>query len=155
MRHLIFVFAGVFLAACATPSGPTKQGAEEFLWAYTEAWNEHDTDKLGSEFWQTTDSVETETERLEAMFAQITADGYDRSTIHSILVCLGGEDMAVADMRFTRYLTSGEVMGPDMRASKYLLDWEEARGWRIRGVFGGDVNAPVACDLTLFPPMSE
>ena len=151
MRTLILAISAAVLAACTTSSVPTSQSAEDFMWGYTKAWNAHDTDTLGREYWQLTDSVETEIARLEATFEQMTAAGYERSTIHEILACAAGDDMAVAQMRYTLYLSSGEVMGPEMRATNYLLDWEDERGWRIRGVFPADVDAPPACDLTLLP----
>lgn len=153
---LVLVLA---LTACGgdpapVAEGPTSQNAESFMWAYTEAWNAHDTEALGRDFWQMTGSVEEETARLEAIFAQLEADGYDQSFIHEVFVCLAGENVALADMRFTRYLTSGEVMGPNLRGSRYRLDWEDDKGWRITEMFPAVAQEPVGCDLKIMPPLS-
>lgn len=154
MKYMSLAAGALCLAACASVKEPTLDSAEAFMWAYTEAWNAHDTEALGRDFWQMTGSVEEETARLEAIFAQLEAEGYDRSTIHEVFVCMAGENVALADMRFTRYLTSGEVMGPDLRGSKYLLEWEDGKGWRITQMLPAVAQEPVGCDLTLMPPLS-
>lgn len=118
------------------------------MWAYTEAWNAHDTEALGRDFWQMTDSVEEETARLEAIFQQMEAEGYDRSVIHEVLVCDDAGETARAGMRFTRYLTSGEVMGDDMRASGYELGWADGKGWRITGMFAAAADEPLSCEAS-------
>ena len=72
MRSLILAVSAALVAGCASAEAPTLDGAESFMWAYTEAWNAHDTESLGRDFWQMTGSVEEETSRLEAVFAQLT-----------------------------------------------------------------------------------
>lgn len=167
-RLIVSASAGALcLAACASAEEPTLEGAEAFMWAYTEAWNAHDTETLGRDFWQMTDSVEEETARLEAIFAQMEAEGYDRSTIHEILVCPEGEPSltraptfesgeAWAAMRFTRYLTNGEIMGAEIRASSYDLAWTEEQGWRIVGMGSAlEVGEMTCAGWVLYPPLSS
>ena len=149
---LVLVLA---LTACGgdpapVAEGPTSQNAESFMWAYTEAWNAHDTEALGHDFWQMTGSVEEETARLEAIFAQLEADGYDQSFIHGISACMANTmTTALAGVQFTRYLTSGEVMGPDLRGSRYRLDWEDDKGWRITEMFPVEAEDALGCDLSI------
>ena len=151
MRNSVMGACMLALSACGGAQdveieGATVESAERFMWAYTEAWNAHDTETLGRDFWQMTGSVEEETSRLEAVFAQLEADGYDRSTIHEVLVCDVEGETARAGMRFTRYLTSGDVMGDDMRASGYELTWADEKGWRITGMFAAAADEPLSCE---------
>ncbi len=146
MKYMSLAAGALCLAACASAEEPTLEGAEAFMWAYTEAWNAHDTEALGRDFWQMTGSVEEETARLEMVFTQLEADGYDRSIIHEVLVCDAAGETARAGMRFTRYLTSGEVMGDDMRASGYELGWADGKGWRITGMFAAAADEPLSCE---------
>ncbi|HBH88655.1 hypothetical protein [Ponticaulis sp.] len=146
MRSLILAVSAALVAGCASAEAPTLESAESFMWAYTEAWNAHDTEALGRDFWQMTGSVEEETSRLEMVFTQLEADGYDRSIIHEVLVCDVEGETARAGMRFTRYLTSGEVMGDDMRASGYELTWADEKGWRITGMFAAVADEPLSCE---------
>ena len=146
MRTGIFGFAALMVAACADAEETPMDQAEAYMWAYTEVWNELDTDTLAEDYWATTGDVETERVMLEGMFARMIEGGYDHSVIHDILVCPVDETHAIASMKFTRYLTSGEVMGPDMRATSYQIEYEDGPGWRIRSVTGADPDAPLSCD---------
>ena len=147
MRNWVAAGLGLAVAAgCAsTPEAAIESDAEAFMWGYTEAWNRHDTQSLAANYWAMTPSVEEEKARLDATFKQMVDQGYARSTIHEIKSCPTGENTAWAGMKFTRFLTDGEVMGPRDRASEYGLTWKDDRGWRITSIGGSDASKPLEC----------
>jgi len=57
------------------------------------------------------------------------------------------EGEALVRFKFTRFLTSGEVMGPDERISHYTLQHFDD-GWRITGFASADAVAGSGCKFS-------
>lgn len=150
MKRFALLLALASLAACNTTSEPRLAGGPEadpavFMRGYTEAWNRHAASEIAANYYDMGQTVEAQTASLETTFEQMRAQGYDKSDIHEIEACRTGDSEAWAGMKFTRLKTDGEPLGPPLRASEYRLEWDDARGWRIKSVGGRDVDAPLEC----------
>jgi len=134
------------LAACATTPAKPEAAVEQVMWGYTKAWNKHDAAAIAKDFYRLGRSVEEQTAANEKTFADLVAQGYDKSIIHEIKGCITGPDKAWAGMKFTRMKTDGKPLGPDMRASGYELT-KLPEGWRITrmGAGGASPDQPLAC----------
>jgi hypothetical protein len=145
MRAMLL--ATLALSACATAPPMTPiQEVEATMWGYTRAWNKHDAATIARDFYRLGRSVEEQTEANKKTFADLVAQGYDKSIIHEVKGCMTGPDKAWAGMKFTRMKTDGKPLGPDMRASGYELT-KLPEGWRITrmGAGGASPDQPLAC----------
>lgn len=135
------------LSACATapPKTPVEE-VEATMWGYTRAWNRHDAATIARDFYRLGRSIEEQTAANERTFADLVAQGYDKSIIHEVKGCIIGPDKAWAGMKFTRMKTDGTPLGPAMRASGYELT-RLPDGWRITRMGAGGVAAdkPLEC----------
>jgi hypothetical protein len=135
------------LSACASapPMTPVAE-VEATMWGYTRAWNKHDAATIARDFYRLGRSVEQQTAANEKTFADLVAQGYDKSIIHEVKGCMTGPDKAWAGMKFTRMKTDGKPLGPDVRASGYELT-KLPEGWRITrmGAGGASPDQPLAC----------
>lgn len=140
-----FLFAlGITLSSCMTMTKTPEQEVEEFMWAYTRAWNKHDAPTLARDFYRIGDrTVEQQTESFKKQFADLVAQGYTHSDIYEIKGCPTGADTAWAGMKFSRLKKDGGFVARD-RASSYTLK-KFADGWRIVSVGGGDFAKPLEC----------
>ncbi len=140
----------VLAAACATtseaPSLPPEKVVELFMWDYTKAWNQHDSQTIGRDFYRTGPSVAEQQANLERGFENLRAQGYHHSDIFEVVGCMTGADTAWAGMKFSRLKADGEPLPPKDRASSYTLQ-KFADGWRITKVGAGGVSAdkPLEC----------
>ena len=137
----------LWLAACASSPPPAPEAAvEQFMWDYTKAWNRHDAQTIGRDFYRTGPSVAEQQANLERGFESLRAQGYHHSDIFEIKACMTGENTAWAGMKFSRLKADGEPLPPKDRASSYTLK-KFTDGWRITKVGAGGVNAeqPLAC----------
>ncbi len=147
----MIALASFGLAACGSLETPTDSAGLErdpavFMKGYTEAWNRHDAASVAANYYDMGGrSVDEQTVALEGTFERMRAAGYDKSTIHEIKACETEPGAAWAGMKFTRWKTDGEPLGPDRQASEYQLKWEDARGWRIVSMGGRDVEPPLEC----------
>jgi hypothetical protein len=143
------LFPLLLLAACAgapvAPQSP-QQAVEQHMWAYTEAWNRHDSATIARDFYRTGASVAEQEASLERGFESLRAQGYHHSDIHEVKACITGADTAWAAMKFSRLKANGEPLPPTIRASSYTLA-RFPEGWRITKVGAGGVSAdqPLAC----------
>lgn len=139
--------ACVGLAACASapPLAPVK-AVEQFMWDYTKAWNRHDSQTIGRDFYRTGPSVAEQQASLERGFENLRSQGYHHSDIFEVKACMTGADTAWAGMKFSRLKADGEPLPPKDRASSYTLA-KFADGWRITKVGAGGVSAdqPLVC----------
>ena len=151
MRLLVGALLGVALGACV--SGPEagsslapEKAVEQVMWDYTKAWNRHDAAAIARDFYRLGRNVEEQTAANEKTFADLVAQGYDKSIIHEVKGCLTGADKAWAGMKFTRMKTDGKPLGPEMRASGYELT-KLPEGWRITrmGAGGASADKPLEC----------
>jgi len=145
--RLAIALATLALAACATaPVQVPEQAVEQFMWDYTKAWNRHDSQIIGLDFYRTGPSVEEQQANLERGFESLRAQGYHHSDIFEIKACMTGADTAWAGMRFSRLKANGEPLPPKDRASSYTLA-KFADGWRITKVGATPIKAedPLAC----------
>jgi hypothetical protein len=133
-------------AACATVAPPPEKAVEETMWGYTRAWNKHDAAAIAQDYYRLGRSVEEQTEANKKTFADLVAQGYDKSIIHEVKGCITAPDKAWAGMKFTRMKTDGKPLGPDMRASGYELT-KLPEGWRITrmGAPGASPDKPLVC----------
>lgn len=141
------VIVALMLGACASVPAPAPEKAvEQFMWDYTKAWNRHDAQAIGRDFYRTGPSIEEQQASLERGFENLRAQGYHHSDIFEIKACLTGADTAWAGMKFSRLKADGEPLPPKDRASSYTLS-KFADGWRITRVGAGGVSAdqPLVC----------
>ena len=147
MKITIAAFSlALMTAACAsTPVSKTPdQQVEAFMRAYTTTWNTHDAAAIAKNFYRQGPTVEEQTVSLAKSFADLKAQGYDKSDILEIKGCVTGADTAWAGMKFTRLKTDGTPLGAKDRASSYDLK-KFPDGWRIVKLNGWDAAKPLAC----------
>lgn len=138
--------SAVIAATLVTPvAAQSKESAAAFMKSYTDTWNQHDTEALATEYWDTKPTVEEEKSQLDAMFDRLVSQGYDKSTIHEIQTCMTDDTTAWAGMKFTRNTTDGGVIGDDPQASHYVLGWTDEKGWRVKSVKGADAADELTC----------
>jgi hypothetical protein len=145
--RLIAGLALFALCACASPPAPAPEAAvEQFMWDYTKAWNKHDAQTIGRDFYRTGPSVTEQQANLERTFEGLRSQGYHHSDIFEVVGCMTGVDEAWAGMKFSRLKENGEPLPPNVRASSYTLK-KFPDGWRITKVGAGGVSAeqPLAC----------
>lgn len=145
--RLAIAIACLGLAACASAPPPAPEKVvEQFMWDYTKAWNRHDSQTIGRDFYRTGPSVEEQQASLERGFENLRSQGYHHSDIFEVKACMTGADTAWAGMKFSRLKADGEPLPPKDRASSYTLA-RFADGWRITKVGAGGVSAdqPLAC----------
>lgn len=134
------------LCLTGAASAQSMESAREFMQGYTDTWNEHDTASLAENYWAMQPTREEEKARLDAAFAGLIAQGYDKSTIHEVELCLTGPTTTWAGLKFTRYKTDGTPLGPDPQATDYTLEWQpDIAEWRIKSIAGHDVSEPLTC----------
>ena len=141
------VIAVLMLGACASAPPPASEKAvEQFMWDYTKAWNRHDSQTIGRDFYRTGPSVAEQQASLERGFENLRGQGYHHSDIFEVKACMTGADTAWAGMKFSRLKADGEPLPPKDRASSYTLS-KFADGWRITKVGAGGVSAdqPLVC----------
>lgn len=142
------LFPLLLLSACAglTPASLQQQAVEQHMWAYTKAWNRHDSATIARDFYRTGASVTEQEASLERGFESLRAQGYHHSDIHEVKACITGADTAWAAMKFSRLKANGDPLPPTVRASSYTLV-RFPEGWRITRVGAGGVSAdqPLAC----------
>lgn len=145
----VWSIALLALAGCASmgsaASNKTDAGAAAFMKGYTEAWNRHDAATIARDYYDMGRTVEAQTEANKKTFADLVAQGYDKSDIKEIKACVTGPDTAWAGMHFTRLKTDGTPLGPRERASSYDLKYTDGKGWRIVKLNGGDPSKPLEC----------
>jgi hypothetical protein len=145
MKIIAALSLTLMTAACATtPSQTPDQQVEAFMRDYTTTWNKHDAAAIAKNFYRQGPTVEEQTASLTKTFADMKAQGYDKSDIHEIKGCVTGPDTAWAGMKFTRLKTDGTPLGPKDRASSYDLK-KFADGWRILKLNGYDASKPLEC----------
>lgn len=146
MKLIPVCLAALLVSAHATSQAQTPDPkVEAFLWDYTKAWNKHDAATLARDFYRLPGTdVAAQTAANEKTFADLIAQGYDKSDIHEIKGCVTGADTAWAGMKFTRLKTDGSVMPPKDRAASYDLK-KFPDGWRIVKLGGGDPAKPLEC----------
>ena len=135
------------LGSCTSAPAPAPEKAvEQFMWDYTKAWNRHDSQTIGRDFYRTGPSVAEQQASLERGFENLRSQGYHHSDIFEVKACMTGADTAWAGMKFSRLKADGEPLPPTDRASSYTLS-KFADGWRITKVGAGGVSAdqPLAC----------
>ena len=149
--RLAIAIACLAIGACASTPAPAPAPApeaavEQFMWDYTKAWNRHDSQTIGRDFYRTGPSVEEQQANLERGFENLRAQGYHHSDIFEIKACMTGADTAWAGMKFSRLKADGEPLPPKDRASSYTLQ-KFADGWRITkvGAGGATADAPLVC----------
>jgi hypothetical protein len=145
MRRLLLLAAAAL--AIAAPARADEGGREvaAVMAEYFRLWNAHDAAAITSRIYRF-DGPNPMGERagLEAQFAQLKAQGYDRSVWHGVDACVIGPDQAIAELRFTRMKTDGTPLGPKDRATLYVLR-RFPDGWRIVRLIGMSPAAKVSC----------
>ncbi|MAK62271.1 MAG: hypothetical protein CMK09_14980 [Ponticaulis sp.] len=145
MKHLI-ISLSAFAGLTMTASAQSFESAREFMQGYTDTWNEHDTASLAENYWAMRPTVEEEKAGLDATFARLKEQGYEKSTIHQIEICFTGPTTAWSGLKFTRNKTDGTPLGPDPQATNYSLEWQpDIAEWRVKGITGQPGEDPLVC----------
>jgi hypothetical protein len=113
---------------------------------YVEIWNRHDAAGVATKVYRldnTANGAGT-TANFQAQFDSLKAQGYDHSDLHSVEACLLSDNLALAEMRYTRLKTDGGFMPPKERATIYKLR-KTPDGWRIAEILGGGATGSFSC----------
>ena len=145
MKSLAAGMLAVIAFAAAPAHADGRAEIEAFKRAYLDLWNAHDagaiTERIyrleGDHPWSTKDGMQAE-------FARLKAQGYDRSDIASVTGCMLGADTGQVELRYTRLKTDGAFMPPKDRASIYRLR-RFPDGWRVTGFSGLAAGAKMEC----------
>jgi hypothetical protein len=81
---------------------------------------------------------------MEAEFARLRSQGYDKSDIQSVTGCVLTADTGQVELRYIRLKTDGGFMPPKNRASIYKLRKFED-GWRITSFAGMPAEQKMEC----------
>lgn len=81
---------------------------------------------------------------LRNLYTQIEAQGWVRSVIDSVDVCLLSDGLAFAETRYARIDADGKPIPPDVRTNVYVLRKLET-GWRIVAFYPHDPGRKFDC----------
>lgn len=147
MKRLIAaLFAGMMLTATSAAAAPTDDVLAKMR-EYLTLWNAHDAPGIIATVYRMEDSPIGTVEGLQGNFDSLMSQGYDHSEEISLQPCMTGDDTALVRFKFTRFLTSGEVMGPRERTSHYALTRFED-GWRITSFASAQVVEGSGCSFS-------
>ena len=140
----------IFLAAivCAAPLpalADDRADMEAFMADYLKAWNAHDAAAITSTYYRLdSDHAWSTKDGMEAEFARLRSQGYDKSDIQSVTGCVLTADTGQVELRYIRLKTDGGFMPPKDRASIYKLRKFED-GWRITSFAGMPADQKMEC----------
>jgi hypothetical protein len=140
----------IFLAAivCAAPLpalADDRADMEAFMADYLKAWNAHDAAAITSTYYRLDgDHAWSTKDGMEAEFARLRSQGYDKSDIQSVIGCVLTADTGQVELRYIRLKTDGGFMPPKDRASIYKLRKFED-GWRITSFAGMPADQKMEC----------
>ena len=144
-------------AACATTShadehvDPDAAAIEALMHEYVQLFSDGQARAIAERIYRMEPyDVDAQTLRLEASMESLREQGYDHSEESSIEVCLLTDNQALVELRYARYLTSGEPMPPADRATAYLLRRYD-EGWRITNLIGMRASANITCESRVKP----
>ena len=144
MKLISTLAISLSLMGCA--SAQSTESARQFMVDYTDTWNTYDTASLAENFWAMRPTREEEKAGLDATFARLKEQGYEKSTIHQIEVCLTGPTTAWSGLKFTRLKTDGSPIGADPQATNYTLEWQpDIAEWRVKGISSQPGDDPLVC----------
>ena len=136
-RALRFIYSAILAAALASSAAPAfaddKADMEAFMNEYLKVWNAHDAAAITSRYYRLEGDHPWSTEAgMKAEFDRLTAQGYDKSDIQSVIGCVTGPDTGQVELRYVRLKTDGSFMPPKDRISLYRVK-KFADGWRVTG----------------------
>lgn len=140
------LFAGLFISGAAYAAEPADEVLEKMR-EYLTLWNAHDAPGIIATVYRMEDSPIGTVEGLQGNFDNLMSQGYDHSEEISLQPCMTGDDTALVRFKFTRFLTSGEVMGPRERTSHYELTQFED-GWRITSFASAQAVEDSGCSFS-------
>jgi hypothetical protein len=81
---------------------------------------------------------------LQNLYEQIESQGWAKSVIQDVDVCIVTEGLAFAEVRYTRNKANGEAIAPGIRTNIYVVQ-ELPPGWRIVAFYSKDVDRKLSC----------
>lgn len=144
------ITAAALACAAAAPALADTAGreVEAFMGEYLRLWNAHDAAAITQRIYRFEGpNPMGQQQGLEAEFARLKSQGYDRSEMHSVEACLITKDQALAEFRYSRLKADGTPLPPKDRATLYMLR-KFPDGWRITRLIGMDASADLTCKST-------
>ena len=144
---LLLTFTHGYCQNVESQSQWTVEPAIDTLFAdYTRHWIDGDAGKIAREIWDAPFSlflpektvVLKNTEEIEGWLVTVLKDLNEKGYSHSVrnrweYYKSGGNNLAVLELNYTRYLKNGEVMGSKERTTSYILRKNDD-GHRIVGI---------------------
>lgn len=104
---------------------------EAFVREYIRLWNARDAEAIWSRVYRLGPEGHVHSaDEVKAWIAELSAQGFSHTDLHSVSASYVGPDEGAAEIRFTRVLNDGSVMGLPNRGARYrLIRFDD--GWRI------------------------
>ncbi|MDH5344849.1 MAG: nuclear transport factor 2 family protein, partial [Gammaproteobacteria bacterium] len=83
-------------------------------------------------------------ENLVRLHEQISAQGWNKSVIDDLQVCILSDTLALVDTRYSRITKDGEPIPPVVRTTLYVLQKID-NDWRIIAFYGHEPGARPNC----------
>lgn len=148
MRIVTLGLCAAMACGVAAPAlaDPPAKDVEAKMTEYFSLWNAHDAAGVSTKAYRFSDTANPMSTQagIEKNFADLKAQGYDRSVMASVEGCLLSKDSALAELRFTRLKTDGTPLGPKDRVGLYQLR-RFADGWRITQMIPMTLTAHLNC----------
>ena len=81
---------------------------------------------------------------LQNLYEQIESQGWAKSVIQEVDVCVVSAGLAFAEVRYTRDKANGEAITPGLRTNIYVVQ-KLPPGWRIVAFYSKDVDRRLSC----------
>jgi hypothetical protein len=154
MRGL-FLLVAMFMAGFAMADDAEDAGAK--LYEYFDVFNTKDKDRIANYIYSTPVHIgggeghrvladpAAAVENLSNLYPQIEAQGWKKSVIDDLKVCVLSGTLALVDTRYSRMTGDGEPIPPAIRTTLYVLQKIDDN-WRIVAFYGHEADKRPVCD---------
>lgn len=144
----------LFVAAAATAD--VHGEVEAHMMKYFDRFNARDIEGIASDIYsmplqiggegvnRTLGDAAEARENLESLYGQLDQQGWARSVISRVDVCLLADGLAFADTIYARFDKDGNAIAPAVRTNVYVLRKVDD-GWRIIAFYLRDTDKPPGC----------
>lgn len=151
-----FVLSSLMLFAWTTTVADDAADAEAKVREYFDVFNAKDAQEIARSIYSipvhmanqaghrayitTADAVSS----LQSLYEQIESQGWTKSVIQNVDVCIVTEGLAFAEVTYTRDKANGEAIEPGIRTNIYVVQ-KLPPGWRIVAFYSKDVERKLSC----------
>jgi len=146
----------LLLVACGSVYADSADDAGAKIHEYFAAFNARDIPKIATVIYSTPVHVgggaghrvlatpDAAMDNLADLYATIEAQGWRKSVIDNLKICMASASLALVDTRYARIDKDGEPIPPAIRTNLYVLQMIEG-AWRIVAFYGHDDDKRPAC----------